>query len=162
MIKLYKGFLKGYPRCKSLWSVFCFLAIIFLGSVWPIVSTSHWLLCINCFTSLGNSDNDLQVALLLGGPSSSWFLVKLELEMLIFEERGKPEYLEKNLPEQRREPTHHVTREVHRFLHRVWAFFNFIVNMGSLKSERIDSTETSIRRGFCFFKREGVPFLPVS
>ena len=27
----------------------CFLAIIFLGS---IVLTSHWLLCINCFTSL--------------------------------------------------------------------------------------------------------------
>jgi len=27
------------------------------------------------------------------------------LEMLVFEERGKPEYLEKNLSEQSREPT---------------------------------------------------------
>ena len=29
---------------------------------------------------------------------------ELELEMLVFEERGKPEYPEKNLTEQRREP----------------------------------------------------------
>jgi len=29
--------------------------------------------------------------------------------MLIFEERGKPEYLEKNLYEQRREPTRNST-----------------------------------------------------
>ena len=33
----------------------------------------------------------------------------LNLEMLVFEERGKPEYLEKNLSEQRREPTTNST-----------------------------------------------------
>ena len=32
-------------------------------------------------------------------------MVKLDLEMLVFEERGKPEYSEKNVWEQRREPT---------------------------------------------------------
>jgi len=34
--------------------------------------------------------------------------------MLIFEERGKPEYLEKNLSEQSREPTNsaHISRQV--------------------------------------------------
>jgi len=31
------------------------------------------------------------------------------LERLLFEEKGKPEYLEKNLPEQRREPTTNST-----------------------------------------------------
>ena len=31
------------------------------------------------------------------------------LEMLVFEERGKPEYPEKNLSEQRREPTTNST-----------------------------------------------------
>jgi len=31
------------------------------------------------------------------------------LEKLVFEERGKWEYLEKNLPEQRREPTTNAT-----------------------------------------------------
>ena len=31
------------------------------------------------------------------------------LEMLVFEERGKPEYPEKNLPEQSREPTTNST-----------------------------------------------------
>ena len=33
----------------------------------------------------------------------------LNLEMLVFEERGKPEYLEKNLSEQGREPTTNST-----------------------------------------------------
>ena len=36
-------------RVKTCEVFLCFLAIIFLGS---IVLTSHWLLCINCFTSL--------------------------------------------------------------------------------------------------------------
>jgi len=31
--------------------------------------------------------------------------IELEFGMLVFEERGKPEYPEKNLSEQRREPT---------------------------------------------------------
>ena len=87
------------------------------------MSTSYWLLCINCFTSLGNNDNDLQVALPLGSPSSSLFLVKLELEMLVFKERAKPENPEKKVSEQRREPTQHVTREAHRFLHRAMSLF---------------------------------------
>ena len=33
------------------------------------------------------------------------FQIELEFVVLIFEERGKPEYPEKNLSEQRREPT---------------------------------------------------------
>jgi len=37
-------------------------------------------------------------------PGSHW-----TLEMLVFEERGKPEYMEKNLLEQRREPTTNYT-----------------------------------------------------
>ena len=32
------------------------------------------------------------------------FQIELELEVLVFEERGKPEYPEKNLLEQGREP----------------------------------------------------------
>ena len=39
----------GLPRCKNLWSFLCFVAITFLGS---IVLTSHWPLCVHCFTSL--------------------------------------------------------------------------------------------------------------
>jgi len=37
-------------------------------------------------------------------PGSNW-----NLEMLVFEERGKPENLEKNLSEQSREPTTNTT-----------------------------------------------------
>jgi len=37
------------------------------------------------------------------------FWIELELEMLVFEERGKLEYPEKNLSEQRREPTTNST-----------------------------------------------------
>ena len=36
-------------------------------------------------------------------------LSNCNLEMLLFEERGKPEYPEKNLSEQRREPTTNST-----------------------------------------------------
>ena len=36
------------------------------------------------------------------------------LEMLVFEKRGEPEYLEKNLSEQRREPTTNSTHIWHR------------------------------------------------
>ena len=42
------------------------------------------------------------------------------LEMLVFEERGKPEYLEKNLSEQRREPTTNSTHIWRRRRFRVW------------------------------------------
>ena len=47
----------------------CFLAIIFLGF---IVLTSYWLLCVNCFTSLFNNDNDFQDI-----TSIRWFSVYL-------------------------------------------------------------------------------------
>ena len=40
-------------------------------------------------------------------PPDSWS--NWNLEMLVFEERGKPEYPEKNLSEQRREPTTNST-----------------------------------------------------
>jgi len=43
------------------------------------------------------------------------FQIELELEVLVFEERGKPEYPEKNLSEQRREPT---TNSTHIWLRR--------------------------------------------
>ena len=41
-------------------------------------------------------------------PGSNW-----NLEMLVFEERGKREYLEKNLSEQSREPTTKLTQPAH-------------------------------------------------
>ena len=51
-------------------------------------------------------NNDLEVAHLcnLPDPWSNW-----NLEMFISEERGKPEYLEKNLSKQRGEPTTNST-----------------------------------------------------
>ena len=52
-----------------------------------------------------HNNNDLEVAHLQSGSSSTWFLVELEFGNVGFEERGKVEYLEKNLSEQRREPT---------------------------------------------------------
>ena len=117
----------------------CFLAIIFLGF---IVLTSYWLLCVNCFTSLFNNDNDFQDI-----TSIRWFSVYLISGrtgisncLLLRSEKKKPEYQEKNLSEQKREPARHVTREVHRFF----------------------STKTSIRHHFCFCKRAGLPFLYVS
>ena len=42
-------------------------------------------------------------------PVALGFWIELELEMLVFEERGKLEYPEKNLSEQRREPTTNST-----------------------------------------------------
>ena len=45
-----------------------------------------------------------KVVLRLTDPWSNW-----NLEMLVFEERGKPEYPEKNLSEQGREPTTNST-----------------------------------------------------
>ena len=42
---------------------------------------------------------------LIGSSLSGLFRVNWNLEMLVFEERGKPEYQEKNLSEQGREPT---------------------------------------------------------
>ena len=45
----------------------------------------------------------------LSGSSSTVSRSNLNLEMLVFEERGKPEYPEKNLSEQGREPTTNST-----------------------------------------------------
>ena len=44
----------GHPWCKNLWSFFFVFGLLFLGIILlsSIVLTSHWLLCINCFTSL--------------------------------------------------------------------------------------------------------------
>ena len=46
---------------------------------------------------------------LIGSSLSGLFRVNWNLEMLVFEERGKPEYPEKNLSEQGREPTTNST-----------------------------------------------------
>ena len=54
-------------------------------------------------------NNDLGEAHPHSGFSSTWFLVELELEN-VFEELGKPEYPEKNLSKQRREPTTNSTQ----------------------------------------------------
>ena len=43
------------------------------------------------------------------GPSTEWLFVHVNLEMLVFEERGNPEYPEKNLSEERGEPTTNST-----------------------------------------------------
>ena len=58
-------------------------------------------------------NNDLQVAYPYSG-SDSWS--NWNLEMLVFEERGKPEYPEKNLSEQGREPTTNSTHILRRRL----------------------------------------------
>ena len=44
-----------------------------------------------------------------GSTSTEWFFVYLIPGWLVFEQRGKPEHPEKNLSEQRREPTTNVT-----------------------------------------------------
>ena len=51
------------------------------------------------------NENDLEVAHPQSGSLSTRFLIELEFGMLVFEESlGRPEYPEKNLSEQRREP----------------------------------------------------------
>ena len=56
-----------------------------------------------------NNNNGSEVAHPQSGSSSTWFLIELKFRMLVFEERGKPVYPEKNLSEQRREPTTNST-----------------------------------------------------
>ena len=51
----------------------------------------------------------MKVVLRLPDSWSNW-----NLELLVFEERGKPEYPEKNLSEQRREPTTNSTHILRR------------------------------------------------
>ena len=66
----------GLPRWKNLWSFLCFVAITFLGS---IVLTSHWPLCVHCFTSLVSftgfytEDEPIFCLLGVGNPASSGF-----------------------------------------------------------------------------------------
>ena len=57
-----------------------------------------------------NNNNDLEVAHLCRGSSSTIPGRIGSLEMLVFEERGKSEYPEKNLSEQRRETTTNSTQ----------------------------------------------------
>ena len=62
-----------------------------------------------------DDDDDLEVAHPQSGSSSTRFLIELDMEMLVFEERGKPEYPEKNLSEQGREPTTNSTHIWRRY-----------------------------------------------
>ena len=64
-----------------------------------------WPSCIN----KNKINNDLEVAHPQSGSSPTWFLVELEFGNVVFGERGKPEYPEKNLLEKRREPTTNST-----------------------------------------------------
>ena len=64
-------------------------------------------MCFPCNND--DDDDDLEVAHPQSGSSSTRFLIELDMEMLVFEERGKPEYPEKNLSEQGREPTTNST-----------------------------------------------------
>ena len=68
-----------------------------LGIIWPS--------CIN----KNKINNDLEVAHPQSGSSPTWFLVELEFGNVVFGERGKLEYPEKNLSEKRREPTTNST-----------------------------------------------------
>ena len=61
-----------------------------------------------------NNNNGSEVAHPQSGSSSTWFLIEAKFGMLVFEERGKPVYPEKNLSEQRREPTTNSTHIWHR------------------------------------------------
>ena len=54
-------------------------------------------------------NNDLEVAHPQSGSSATWFLIELEFGNVGFWKEGKPEYPEKDLPEQRGEPTTNST-----------------------------------------------------
>ena len=56
-----------------------------------------------------NYYNELEVAHLQSGSSSTWFLIELEFGNVGFWGEGKPEYPKENLSEQRREPTTNST-----------------------------------------------------
>ena len=56
-----------------------------------------------------NHNNNLEVAQSHSGSVVYHSWSKCNLEMLVFEERGNPKYPEKNLSEQRREPTTNAT-----------------------------------------------------
>ena len=54
-------------------------------------------------------------------PVALRFQIELDLEMLVFEERGEPENPEENLSEQGREPTTNSTTYDAEFGNRTWA-----------------------------------------
>ena len=73
------------------------------------------------------------------------------LEMLVFEERGKPEYPEKNLSEQRREPT---TNSTHIWRRRCE------LNPGHNKRRRVFSP---LRHPYCpFFRSNSDNFIELT
>ena len=72
-------------------------------------------MCFPCNNDDDDGDDDLEVAHPQSGSSSTRFLIELDMEMLVFEERGKPEYPEKNLSEQGREPTTNSTHIWRRY-----------------------------------------------
>ena len=65
-------------------------------------------MCFPCNND-DDDDDDLEVAHPQSGSPPTGFQIELEMEMLVFEERGKPEYPEENLSEQGREPTTNST-----------------------------------------------------
>ena len=69
-------------------------------------STVKWPIVCNCnlFTHGASRSSEELIQKCLCIPGSNW-----NLEMLVFKERGKPEYPEKNLSEQSREPTTNLT-----------------------------------------------------
>ena len=52
-------------------------------------------MCFPCNNDDDDDDDDLEVAHPQSGSSSTRFLIELDMEMLVFEERGKPEYRRK-------------------------------------------------------------------
>ena len=72
-------------------------------------------MCFPCNNDDDDDDDDLEVAHPQSGSSSTRFLIELDMEMLVFEERGKPENPEKNLSEQGREPTTNSTHIWRRY-----------------------------------------------
>ena len=57
--------------------------------------------------------------------------------MLVFEERGKPEYPEKNLSERRREPTTNLTRILDRKRHQSPNKNYFFCNLTVMSSKKM-------------------------
>ena len=100
-------------------------------------------LYLNRFTSLDNDDNDVEVALPLGGSWSAWFLVELEFGNVGFWGEGKTEVPgEKPLRAKERTNTsrHSWGSQVFTTSMRLfWILLSIWHDMGSLKRERIDS-----------------------
>ena len=76
-----------------------------------IVQISMWIWSNALYNSKGNQINIAQITIL-----QKLFLFNKSNQMLVFDDRGKPEYLRKNLSEQSREPTNsiHIWRQVRK------------------------------------------------